>query len=101
MGVYIQCPRLTCLKAEWVAEMLGYGGRERREFEDWSGSYGNAVLSKKKGQFSLLQHFKDPKTDRPLSNEELWAEGFFMTWAGTNTLLQIHAMSAYLNLIRI
>ena len=70
------------LQVESIAKLFGYGKKLQSSFEEWAKEYGETILRLKAGAFSVFQNYVDPSTSRPLTIQELRAEGIFEIWAG-------------------
>ena len=86
MGIYEQYPRLANLRVERIASLLQFGADLQKRFRSWSENFASVIINrcndKPKGRFNILQDFRDPVTEKGLSDLELWAEGSFMILAG-------------------
>ena len=77
-GVVIQYPRLRTFE-----NVLGFFGLWKiGRFQAWSAEYGETVLKRRAGEFRHVQNSKNIALDQEITDEELWAEAFFLIWAG-------------------
>ena len=77
-SIFLQCPKLSVFDPLKLFKFLRIGTK----FSDWSDKYGQAVLSRKSGKFALIQNSEYQELGRHITKQEIWAEGFFLTWAG-------------------
>lgn len=86
MGVCFQYPLLARLGAENVARSLHLDSTIKQKWETWRDSFKNEVLDRSdgndKGRFALFLDAKDPATQNPVPQQELWAEGAVWILAG-------------------
>ena len=88
MGVYFQCPLLTRLRVEKIAQILRQGQKMQRKWEDWSGAFTASILDQPNtelnGRFAAFLDSRGPATEGRIPFEELWAEGSVWMLAGTH-----------------
>ena len=87
-GVYIQYPRLCFRSLEALVRRLGLGGKRSLEFAQWSVEWGGSVLKSNAGHFALVQESEYEEFERSITPQEVWAEGFFLVWAGKRSPFQ-------------